>query len=109
MGEMLFFFQAEDGIRDIGVTGVQTCALPISRVLCARSSRRRPFGLFLGANLQGPARDDGRDGTFGSVGGCPAVRPRRRGATPLPHAVGPPLRPTQPSQGNSGLLSTTSI
>src|SRR5947209_12294135 len=25
-----FFFQAEDGIRDIGVTGVQTCALPIS-------------------------------------------------------------------------------
>src|SRR3712207_694355 len=26
----MFFFQAEDGIRDIGVTGVQTCALPIS-------------------------------------------------------------------------------
>src|SRR3712207_3196285 len=25
-----FFFQAEDGIRDMGVTGVQTCALPIS-------------------------------------------------------------------------------
>src|SRR5947209_1378235 len=28
-GEPFFFFQAEDGIRDIGVTGVQTCALPI--------------------------------------------------------------------------------
>src|SRR5215217_2618699 len=27
----VFFFQAEDGIRDIGVTGVQTCALPICR------------------------------------------------------------------------------
>src|SRR5947207_10376843 len=27
-----FFFQAEDGIRDHCVTGVQTCALPISRV-----------------------------------------------------------------------------
>src|SRR3712207_3087989 len=27
-----FFFQAEDGIRDIGVTGVQTCALPILEV-----------------------------------------------------------------------------
>src|SRR3712207_7535235 len=27
----LFFFQAEDGMRDIGVTGVQTCAHPISR------------------------------------------------------------------------------
>src|SRR2546430_14914679 len=26
-----FFFQAEDGIRDLTVTGVQTCALPISR------------------------------------------------------------------------------
>src|SRR5690606_39520557 len=26
----LFFFQAEDGIRDFHVTGVQTCALPIS-------------------------------------------------------------------------------
>src|SRR3712207_8100116 len=31
-----FFFQAEDGIRDIGVTGVQTCALPIC-------SRPHPF------------------------------------------------------------------
>src|SRR5258707_1266461 len=30
-----FFFQAEDGIRDIGVTGVQTCALPISWVKVA--------------------------------------------------------------------------
>src|SRR6266496_5816020 len=28
-----FFFQAEDGIRDLYVTGVQTCALPISNVL----------------------------------------------------------------------------
>src|SRR5207302_6408120 len=26
----VFFFQAEDGIRDFHVTGVQTCALPIS-------------------------------------------------------------------------------
>src|SRR2546430_5661156 len=28
---LFFFFQAEDGIRDLTVTGVQTCALPISR------------------------------------------------------------------------------
>src|SRR3989449_7533324 len=28
--ETIFFFQAEDGIRDVAVTGVQTCALPIS-------------------------------------------------------------------------------
>src|SRR2546422_3632502 len=33
-----FFFQAEDGIRDVAVTGVQTCALPI--YLC----EPRPFG-----------------------------------------------------------------
>ena len=30
-----FFFQAEDGIRDIGVTGVQTCALPICQRIIA--------------------------------------------------------------------------
>src|SRR5690606_40120088 len=35
---VLFFFQAEDGIRDFHVTGVQTCALPIS--LSRASSRR---------------------------------------------------------------------
>src|SRR5437764_2404098 len=40
---VFFFFQAEDGIRDTSVTGVQTCALPIS-LPCARDSpcRRRP-------------------------------------------------------------------
>src|SRR2546422_1054143 len=30
VGLVVFFFQAEDGIRDVAVTGVQTCALPIS-------------------------------------------------------------------------------
>src|SRR5947208_8831323 len=33
---MSFFFQAEDGIRDDLVTGVQTCALPILNVGCNR-------------------------------------------------------------------------
>src|SRR2546429_7382728 len=33
---IFFFFQAEDGIRDVAVTGVQTCALPILRVQRAR-------------------------------------------------------------------------
>src|SRR2546429_3787672 len=32
----VFFFQAEDGIRDVAVTGVQTCALPISNEHCPR-------------------------------------------------------------------------
>src|SRR5690606_39645751 len=45
-----FFFQAEDGIRDFHVTGVQTCALPISYALLqirprtfARFSHTNPF------------------------------------------------------------------
>src|SRR2546430_8184548 len=33
-----FFFQAEDGIRDLTVTGVQTCALPISLTVGRESS-----------------------------------------------------------------------
>src|SRR2546427_8983034 len=38
-----FFFQAEDGIRDLTVTGVQTCALPISRLEpVGRLARRGP-------------------------------------------------------------------
>src|SRR5690554_7057896 len=32
MAYLFFFFQAEDGIRDADVTGVQTCALPISKL-----------------------------------------------------------------------------
>src|SRR3989442_5719719 len=35
-----FFFQAEDGIRDADVTGVQTCALPISLAREAHRDRR---------------------------------------------------------------------
>src|SRR5436305_4380174 len=39
-----FFFQAEDGIRDADVTGVQTCALPISLVAQDPPGRPRPLG-----------------------------------------------------------------
>src|SRR6266853_1358503 len=35
-----FFFQAEDGIRDLTVTGVQTCALPISDEILLSSNER---------------------------------------------------------------------
>src|SRR5207244_5807486 len=55
-----FFFQAEDGIRDDLVTGVQTCALPISR-------RPRP---------RRPARR--RRGPAAHLGGRPLRRARRR-------------------------------
>src|SRR2546430_8803753 len=60
-----FFFQAEDGIRDLTVTGVQTCALPIFQagrieiLRCAlqgrsalrRSNVRRAFGIGSGRAL----------------------------------------------------------
>src|SRR5256885_7818712 len=46
---VFFFFQAEDGIRDYKVTGVQTCALPIST---KASSEKRE----LPADLEAAAR-----------------------------------------------------
>ena len=39
---LFFFFQAEDGIRDYKVTGVQTCALPIS-LPCCRTALPQSF------------------------------------------------------------------
>src|SRR5438093_4387345 len=41
----VFFFQAEDGIRDWSVTGVQTCALPISPALFAGPGLERRFDI----------------------------------------------------------------
>src|SRR5476651_2796468 len=38
-GWLFVFFQAEDGIRGIGVTGVQTCALPISQATADAATR----------------------------------------------------------------------
>src|SRR5256886_9163672 len=54
---LFFFFQAEDGIRDLTVTGVQTCALPICRVAALRGGGgrhdRRPSPLEHGARGAG--------------------------------------------------------
>ena len=46
-----FFFQAEDGIRDLIVTGVQTCALPIANVILVdtRNNYEVEIGTFKGA------------------------------------------------------------
>src|SRR3989440_7293370 len=74
----VFFFQAEDGIRDLIVTGVQTCALPISargapqERLLPRHRRPAPGG--------------------GLPGGVPAPRLRRRLRPP---AERPGLRPRE--------------
>src|SRR5256886_4257216 len=76
---MSFFFQAEDGIRDLTVTGVQTCALPIS----ARA---------------GPERDPPRGVRALRRPPHPAARgARRRGGalhvTPVARAAGLDARP----------------
>src|SRR3712207_7837197 len=51
-----FFFQAEDGIRDIGVTGVQTCALPIFQFdpTVNVGTRLQRAEEFLGLGYDGP-------------------------------------------------------
>src|SRR6266511_5908909 len=52
-----FFFQAEDGIRDFHVTGVQTCALPISdRAVLATGAGGEAAPRGGRADAQGPAR-----------------------------------------------------
>src|SRR3712207_4660139 len=48
-----FFFQAEDGIRDIGVTGVQTCALPIWDCLDALTPGKQAWPRLREAVLDG--------------------------------------------------------
>src|SRR2546427_6378892 len=55
-----FFFQAEDGIRDLTVTGVQTCALPIYRGPPQRAARVRPHER--GVPRDGPQPRRGRRG-----------------------------------------------
>src|SRR5256885_16751711 len=59
---MSFFFQAEDGIRDYKVTGVQTCALPIYRRAKARAGAGSGRDIGAHAGVPDVARvDEGRD------------------------------------------------
>src|SRR5256886_8778321 len=69
-----FFFQAEDGIRDLTVTGVQTCALPIS--LAPRRLDRRSGGPARMAGRRAPPRG-------------PSRRPTRRPRPARPRPAGP--------------------
>src|SRR2546429_5372582 len=67
-GAIFFFFQAEDGIRDVAVTGVQTCALPIlGRAEAARGAlpahRQLQRALALGNARGGANGKSDRDGT----------------------------------------------
>src|SRR5438067_10770663 len=50
-----FFFQAEDGIRDRNVTGVQTCALPISHRSATTDFSRSRMGSIAGSSSTRPS------------------------------------------------------
>src|SRR5690606_40283602 len=83
---LFFFFQAEDGIRDFHVTGVQTCALPIcaprergdgitARLACA-GARRRVRDRGRRSRVHG-GRSDRRDTPVLAAGGMAHERYRR--------------------------------
>src|SRR5438034_4373995 len=69
MGLIVFFFQAEDGIRDHCVTGVQTCALPIfactHTCLPVRQDFATPRGTALIVNNGAAGMPNFRDTRFG--------------------------------------------
>src|SRR5256884_2095056 len=50
---VFFFFQAEDGIRDVAVTGVQTCALPISLEAECGIKEARVHAAYKGRDFEG--------------------------------------------------------
>src|SRR5438874_4217555 len=103
-----FFFQAEDGIRGLYVTGVQTCALPISHpaISCAENDNRRNAAEVHGLCRHGAtvATGSNRHGRvqylFVSTASCPLPKPisyfwsrgfrrdGRRGNASLPHIEG---------------------
>src|SRR5207253_6144452 len=66
-----FFFQAEDGIRDGHVTGVQTCALPIWPFTTATTSSR-------GTSIFATRRSAGGFISPGSTPSSSATPPRKR-------------------------------
>src|SRR5476651_2747336 len=74
----LFFFQAEDGIRGIGVTGVQTCALPI----CGGAGRGARAGHARGAHPRRPfARSDRKsvvEGKSVDLGGRRIIKRKKK-------------------------------
>src|SRR5438309_11161324 len=65
---MIFFFQAEDGIRDGTVTGVQTCALPIYLLIRERAQGQnrgvRSADPWRGSNIRSEERRVGKECRF---------------------------------------------
>src|SRR5690606_3248403 len=86
-----FFFQADDGIRDFHVTGVQTCALPILAVAIMRASLSQTY---MGVLLPSP-RLRGEGG----------VKRRMRGCASLPEAGSAPHLPAGIYRGRAACLA----
>src|SRR5256885_16286958 len=103
-----FFFQAEDGIRDYKVTGVQTCALPIWRMMrilrggpqlmtasaLRRKARRGDRGR--GAPTYLPRSGERRVGERGDLGGRRIIKKKKR------RSSGRDTFPTAPSPARIG-------
>src|SRR5437879_12221939 len=72
-----FFFQAEDGIRDTSVTGVQTCALPICSVQVSDVKGtlevRNRFGSITTRDIQGAATITGGNGAVTLANAASAI------------------------------------
>src|SRR5258707_213989 len=111
---VFFFFQAEDGIRDIGVTGVQTCALPIwSKTLacahapCTGSSPSRCWPPAAADDAGGPHREGeepkpmmhGREKSDPAI---VAVKPTNKAE----QSAAEPVEPRAGAKGNAGEHST---
>src|SRR2546427_181776 len=99
-----FFFQAEDGIRDLTVTGVQTCALPISRAAPPRAAALLED---LAAACGGERRaavareltkvfEETRAGTLEELAGYYAATPPRGEVTVLVAGAGKRVREEEP-------------
>src|SRR5256884_5138505 len=81
MSEWFFFFQAEDGIRDVAVTGVQTCALPILPGAARARAQEGARVLRSGAGARSAVRA-GLRGPRGCLHGARAVRARAAQCAP---------------------------
>src|SRR5699024_11231133 len=81
---LVFCFQAEDGIRDRNVTGVQTCALPIS--IASISASPMPRVVTAGVPMRRPEVTKGEAGSFGTVFLLAVMRTSSRRASKIGRA-----------------------
>src|SRR6266699_4228513 len=72
----IFFFQAEDGIRDADVTGVQTCALPIYLSASARPERLVKHRLEIGRHAHVSTAISARSWAINAAIASPGVQTR---------------------------------